>query len=158
MDAISLFNQIRELPLKLPESLNEENFTCWGKHRKLFALLNQAGYSVRYRVCEFAWSDHNFPKEILNIKHKDIENHLFLEININNVWVVVDCTFDSKMPKFNSWDGKSNCELAVKPRKIFTPVESSFLEKQQAFKFEEDFRQNKDFFIALNKFYDLIRK
>jgi hypothetical protein len=65
---------------------------------------------------------------------------------------------DSKFPKFNEWDGKSDCKLGVNPEKIFTPLESSFLEKQEPFKFEEIFKQNKEFFIALNKFYDSLRK
>ena len=157
MDALYLFKKIRDLPLKMPESSDEEVFTCWGKHRKLFVLLNQAGFKVRYRVCEFLWSEQKFPKEIIEISHKDKENHLFLEINLNDKWVIVDCTMDSKLPKFNDWDGKSDCKLGVNPKKIFTPLESSFLEKQEPFLFEEIFKQNREFFKKLNKFYESLR-
>lgn len=158
MDALALFNQIRDKPLKMPESLQEEVFTCWGKHRELFALLNQAGYKVRFRVCEFIWIEQKLPENILKIPHKEEENHLFLEININDKWIIIDCSMDSKLPKFNDWDGKSDCKLSVNQRKIFTPAESSFLEKQEPFKFEENFKQNREFFKALNKFYDSLRK
>lgn len=158
MEALKLFNFVRDMPLRVPESLDEEIFTCWGKHRKLFLLLNKAGYKVRYRVCEFSWSEQRIPEEILKISHKDIENHLFLEIELDGKWIVLDCTMDSKFPVFNEWDGKSDCKLGVKPRKTFTPLESSFLEKQEPFHFEDIFKQNKDFFIALNKFYESIRK
>lgn len=158
MDLISIFNSVRDIPFKLPESLEEENNTCWGKHRKLFLLLNQAGQKVRFRVCEFNWKEQKLPEEITNLPHKEQEYHLFLELNVNDKWLVIDCTMDSKLPKFNTWDGKSDCNLGVKPTKIFTPLESSFLEKQEPFKFPEIFRQNKEFFKQLNKFYDSLRK
>lgn len=158
MDALTLFNQVRDLPFRVPESVNEEVFTCWGKHRKLFALLNRAGYKVRFRVCSFLWSEQKIPAEILKIPHKEEENHLYLEINLNNKWVLIDCTMDSKFPKFNDWDGKTDCKHGVNPKKIFTPLESSFLEKQEPFKFEEIFKANKEFFKELNKFYESLRQ
>ena len=158
MDAITLFNQVRDIPFSVPETFEEENNACWGKHRKLFLMLNQAGFKVRFRVCEFEWKDQKIPEEILKIPHQEVENHLYLEININDKWLVVDCTMDSKMPKFNTWYGKSDCNLGVNPKKIFTPLESSFLEKQEPFKIEEIIRKNKEFFKALNVFYDSLRK
>jgi hypothetical protein len=158
MDVVDLFNKVRDIPLRMPQKLGEEVLTCWGKHRKLFALLNQYGFKVRYRVCEFSWKEQKLPSEILKIPHKEIENHLYLEINLSDKWVILDCTMDFKMPKFNEWDGRSDCNLGVIPDKLFNPMESSFLEKQEPFKFEEIFKQDKEFFVALNKFYDSLRE
>lgn len=158
MDLISTFNKIRDIPLRMPESTGDENNTCWGKHRKLFILLNQAGLKVRYRVCEFSWSEQNFPKNILALPHEDKDNHLFLEAEIDGKWRVIDCSNDFQLPEYNNWDGKSDCDLGVYHDKIFTPMESSFLEKQEPFKFPEKLKKNLEFFKEVNKFLDSLRK
>lgn len=158
MDLISIFTKIRDIPLRMIESSKDEDQRCWGKHRKLFILLNQAGLRVRYRVCEFSWSEQKFPKEILKLVKQDKEYHLYLEAEIGGKWTIIDCSNDFRLPEYNNWDGKTDCELGVICDKILTYTESSFIEKQEPFKREELLAKNRDFYIAANKFLDSIRK
>jgi hypothetical protein len=85
MDLITIFNKIRDIPLTFPKGLDEEDKRCWGKHRKLFALLNNVGLKVRYRICEFNWSKQRFPPNILSLVKQDLDYHLFLEAQINDI-------------------------------------------------------------------------
>jgi hypothetical protein len=158
MDLISIFNKVRDIPLRMLESSKDEDQRCWGKHRKLFTLLNQAGLKVRYRVCEFSWSEQKFPKEVLNFVKQDREYHLFLEAEIGGKWVIIDCSNDFRLSQYNKWDGKSDCELGVIPDKILATIESSFIEKQEPFKREEILAKNLEFYKAANKFLDSIRQ
>ena len=69
----------------------------------------------------------DLPASEINIgSHKNIALHIHsdLEIKINNQWIILDCSNDSKLPSYNVWDGKSNCEIAVKFTKISSPEEA----------------------------------
>jgi hypothetical protein len=46
----------------------------------------------------------------------------------------------------------------VNYNKILTPLESSFIEKQEPYKFREIFEKNSAFFREANRFLDSLRK
>lgn len=157
MDTIQLFNKIRDLPYYCPESLEDNDYRCWGKNRLLFQELKNQDFEIRFRVCDFLWSEQRIPKEITSKSPKDLDQHLFLEIKLNNQWIILDCSNDSKLPVYNNWDGKSNCQIAVKYKKIYSPEESKKLEEQERVKFINEFNQHKELYFLMNKFFDKLR-
>lgn len=156
--AIKLFEKIRDLPLHNPEFKEDIDSRCWGKHRKLKQLFEKEGLKSRYIVCSFKWSEQRFPKEIINLPHEDRDYHLFLEVLINNQWVVVDASNDSNLPEFNKWDGKSNCKIAVNYIKILSPEESEKIEEEERKNNLHNIKNNYDFYKAINTFFNKIRK
>jgi len=157
MESIKIFNQIRDLPFHCPESLEDKDYRCWGKNRILFEELKKNNFEVRFRVCDFLWSEQKIPRGITLKSPKDLDKHLYVEIKIDNKWVLLDCSNDSKLPSYNTWDGKSNCEIAVKYTKIYSPEESKEIEEQEKTEFINNFNQYKEFYISMNKFFDKLR-
>ena len=157
MEIIQVFNKIRDLPYRCPESLEDNDYRCWGKNRLLFEELIKKNLEVRFRVCDFLWSKQRIPKEITSKSSKDLDQHLFIEIKLNNQWMVLDCSNDSKLPQYNEWGGKSNCDIAVKYKKIYSPQESKKIEEQEKTNFKNNFKTYKELFISLNKFFDKLR-
>lgn len=155
---VKIFEIIRDEPLHIPEELGDKDNRCWGKNRRLKDLLEKEGYKVRFRVCVFNWSKQRFPKDILDIKHKDDEYHLYLEIKIDNKWIILDCSNDSKLPSYNSWDGITNCSIAVNYNEILSPAKSANIEKNERKEFLNLLSENKDFYAALNHFFEDLRK
>jgi hypothetical protein len=157
MDIIQVFNKIRDLPYHCPESLEDEDYRCWGKNRLLFEELSKGDFEVRFRVCDFLWSQQRIPKEITSKSPKDLDQHLYLEIKLDNQWIILDCSNDSKLPSYNNWDGKSDCEIAVKYIKIYSSEESKKLEKQEKIEFVKNFNKYKELYFLMNKFFDKLR-
>ncbi|MBN2051892.1 hypothetical protein JW756_00130 [Candidatus Woesearchaeota archaeon] len=157
MDAIIIFNRIRDIPLRMPEFIGDDDYRCWGKNRKLHSLLRKEGYEVRFRVCEFNWPEQKLPAEIIKKCPFQKDQHLFLEIKVDGEWHILDCSNDSQLPKHNVWDGKADCQVDVKYSKIFSPGESIKLENEEKMFFKKNFLKYKDFFILFNKFLDEVR-
>jgi hypothetical protein len=153
-----IFEKIREEPLNNPEKLGDKDNRCWGKHRRLKELLEKEGYEIRFRVCSFKWSQQRFPETILEIPHKDDDYHLYLEIKVNNKWIIIDCSNDSKLPVYNVWDGMNDCKIAVNYDKLFSPRESSKREREELEGFPKLIKENENFYISINKFFDNLRK
>ena len=155
MDIISLFYSIRDIPYRIPLEWDEEDNCCSGKHEKLFNLLVEKNYKVRYRVCVFLWSDLNIPIKLEKISHDNDCTHTYLEIYLDGNWKILDATWDSGMENLfhiNKWDGKSDTEIAVKPIKIFTPEESLRIVKNQDENLiTRDLKINGKFYKALNE-------
>jgi len=158
LDLIKLFEKIRDLPLYNPEFKEDIDNRCWSKHRKLKKLFEKEGIRSRYIVCSFKWSEQRFPKEIINLPHDDRDYHLFLEVLMNNKWVVIDASNDSKLPEFNKWDGKNNCKIAVSYIKIFSPEESEKIEEDERKSNLHKIEKNSKFYKEVNIFLNRIRK
>jgi hypothetical protein len=154
---IEIFEKIRDEPLNNPQKLSDKDNRCWGKHRRLKDLLEKEGYNVRFRVCSFNWSKQKFSENILSIPHKDEDYHLYLEVNINNRWTILDCSNDSKLQIYNTWNGINNCKIAVNYNKIFSIEESSRIEKEEKKNFPRLLKENKIFYVSINKFFDNLR-
>ncbi len=155
---IKIFEKVRDEPLNNPEKLGDKDNRCWGKHRRLKELLEKEGYQVRFRVCSFRWSSQRFPKDILKMPHKDNDYHLFLEMKINGKWIVLDCSNDKNLPEFNTWDGFKDCKIAVNYDMVLSTEESLKMEEDEKKDFLSLLNENKDFYIAINKFFNLLRK
>jgi len=158
MDIIDIFNSVRDLTYHCPESKRDVDQSCWGKHRILHKKLKQLGYDVRYRVCEFRWDGLRTPKEIIDKSPKEQDFHLYLEIKLDNKWVILDCSNDPDLPSYNEWDGKSNTKFSVKCIKILSPEESAKLEESYRKNYELILEKYHDLYMDLNKFLETVRK
>ena len=103
--AIKIFNKIRDTKYDL--------FTnnCWDKHRKLEEKLKKANYESILAVEKFNWDDQKLPEEILKLSHPKIDYHLYLLIWIHGTGIILDCTFDKKLPYYNKWDGENHTKV-----------------------------------------------
>jgi hypothetical protein len=158
MDLIEIFNSIRDIPYHCPESAEDLNHSCWGKHRILYHRLMKAGHKVRYRVCEFKWSELKFPKELVDKAPTDSDLHLYLEIELGEKWIKLDCSNDKSLGKYNKWDGKSDTELQVKCKKILSPEESAIAEEDNKKNHNKIVEEQQEFYCAINKFLSKIRR
>lgn len=154
MTIIETFKTIRDIPYRIPLTLNEEDKCCDGKHIMLKNLLEELGLKVRYRVCSFLWSSVNLPNEVLNIFHDNLSSHVWLEVLINDKWLIIDATWDIGIKNIfpiNEWDGKSNTKIAVNPLKLYTPQESArIMNNSNDEEIILDLKRNKSFYKAFN--------
>lgn len=163
INIVKEFEKIRDIPYRIPLSLEEVDECCTGKAKTFFEILNKAGYEVRYRICMFKWSDLNLPKEIQGIPHDDDCSHTYLEIKINGQWKIIDPTWDKGLKNIfhiNEWDGKSDTEISLSANKILSPEESSeYLEnilKPEAI--IRDLKTSGEFYKAFNEWLAINRK
>ncbi|MDO8667815.1 MAG: hypothetical protein Q7K35_01820 [bacterium] len=163
MSIIKEFEKVRDIPYRIPLSLEEPDECCTGKAEKLFKILKRGGYDVIYRLCTFRWSDLNLPKEIQGVSHDDESSHTYIEINVDGEWKIVDATWDKKLDgtfKINKWDGKSDTEIAVKCIKFLSPEESlsyiKHISTPQAI--IADLKINGKFYKAFNEWLETKRK
>lgn len=158
MDLIFTFNSIRDIPYKILLKGGDEDNCCSGKHQKLFNLLKNEGYKVRYRVCVFLWSSLNLPSELAKVPHDDDCTHTYLEIELNNTWKILDVTWDKQLNHLfpiNEWDGKSDTKIAVKPTRIFNPQKSlEIVSNQNIEKITKDLEINGEFYNRFNKWLE----
>lgn len=148
---IDAFNRIRDEPLDVIKN------RCWEKSKKLKKLLENLGYEVRFGLCSFRWSFQRFSKDILNFPHEDIGYHLFLWVKIHRDSLIVDPSNDSLLPEYNEWDGLTNCKLGVIPEEIFNKNKDNKLEEKEKIE-NENFKKYKEFYGAVNKFLEKVRK
>lgn len=158
MNVIEIFNSVRDVPYHCSESKKDVDYSCWGKHRLLYDKLKRAGYTVRYRVCEFRWDELKFPKEISKKAPKKTDFHLYLEIELDGKWIILDCSNDKALGRYNEWDGKSDTEFQVKCKRILSPEESAKIEKSNRENYDKTLEEYHELCVAINKFLDKIRK
>jgi hypothetical protein len=151
---ISIFDQVRDIPYKIPISIGEKDCCCNGKHIMLKKAFENLGYECRYRVVSFKWSSLNLPSELYKISHEDDSTHVYLEVKIGGEWINVDATWDrrlSKVFKINEWDGESNTQIAVPVVKLFSHKESDdIMADNNEESIREDLKKNGEFYKAFN--------
>ncbi len=161
MNIIEEFNKERDIPYRIPLSSTEVDNCCSGKARRLKTVFENNGYKVRYRVCKFKWSDLNLPAELTNIPHENDCTHVYLEVLLDNKWIILDPTWDSKLKHrfhVNEWDGRSNTEIAVESLGKFAPEESlKIMENEDAAEIEKDLAINGEFYKGYNNWLESIR-
>lgn len=157
----NIFNQIRDIPYKIPLSPKEVDHCCSGKHKTLKKLLKNLGYQSRYQVVSFKWDSLNLPKEILNTPHENISTHVYLEVLINDKWMDMDATWDPKLEKvlpINEWNGNKNI-IAVPVIKKFSPKQSQkIMENENEEEILKDLKINGEFYKSFNNWLKEIRK
>lgn len=158
MNIIESFKSVRDLPYRIPLTLNEKDVCCSGKHKMLKDLLEEDGFEVRYRVCSFLWSSVELPKEVANVAHDNQSTHVYLEVLIDGEWVVVDATWDLGIKNIfyvNEWDGESNTEIAVRPLEIFSPQKSAdIMNHMNDEQILDDLKVNGEFYKVFNNWLD----
>lgn len=159
MELTEIFKTVRDIPYRFAVDPNEENNSCTGKHEKLFRLLTKNGHEVRYRLCRFVWSSIRLPEEILEIPHNDNCNHVYIEVLINNQWIILDVTWDKELKdvfQVNEWDGTANTKIAVDYSEVYSPEESLRIKKsnESIESIKKDIEINGEFFKAFNKWLE----
>lgn len=166
MDVKKVFYQVRDIPYRTPLSLDEtegeHGGSCLYKVELLKKLLEAEGLECRYRIGTFLWSQLNLPDEIIKAEHNDNGEHVWLEVWINNKWIILDPSWDiglAKVFSINSWDGISDTELSVKLIEILDVSASADIMNFDNYEeaFLEDLAINGEFYKALNKYFDKIR-
>lgn len=159
IDIVKEFEKVRDIPYRIPLSLNEKDECCIGKAEMLLDIFKKAGYDARYRVCYFKWSDINLPIEVKSLPHEDKCFHVYLEINIDNEWKIVDATWDKKLKNIfhiNEWDGRSNMEISLPSIEIM-PIEEGLKFLKHILTPEEitkDLKTSGEFYKGLNEWLE----
>jgi hypothetical protein len=163
IDIVKEFKKVRDIPYRIPLSLDEKDECCTGKAEMLFKIFKNAGFDVRYRVCNFRWSSLNLPKELQDIPHENDCSHTYLEVKVNGGWKIVDATWDAELKAvfhINEWDGESDTEISLPPLKIMSPTES--LEHLKHILTPEaisaDLKTSGEFYKAFNEWLEKHRK
>lgn len=163
-ERIRLFKIVRDIPYYIAVG-NEQGYQCVTKPEILDRLLRTIGLKSRHIICEFRWKDLGLPKEILKLPHEDPETHEYLELWIpeRKRWVKVDPNWDSRIQylkiPISEWDGLNDTKLAVTPIETLSPEESTaFITQDTGREMEKYMERNREFFIALNKWLESIRK
>jgi ribosomal protein S18 acetylase RimI-like enzyme len=163
---IEIFNQVRDIPYRIPLSLDETEGeyggSCLYKVELLKKLLEEKDLKCRYRVCSFLWSELNLPEAVIKAQHNDNAEHVWLEVLIQNKWVILDPSWDiglTRIFSINSWDGISDTKPAVKPIEIFDVDTSAAMMKFDDYEGElvKDLAVNSEFYKALNDYFETIR-
>jgi len=162
MNIVEEFKKVRDIPYRIPLSIEEPDECCTGKTDMLFRIFKKGGYDVRYRLCTFRWSDLNLPKEIQGIPHDDESSHTYLEIRIDGEWRIIDATWDRKLKgifNINEWDGKSDAEIAVPTRECLSPEKSLGYIKHTSTPeaITADLKVNGEFYKAFNEWLETKR-
>lgn len=158
---IKEFKKVRDIPYYIPLNVNENDLCCSGKSRILAKKFNALGYKTRYRVCSFRWNSLNIPKDIISVPHENQCTHVFLEIILENKWVIIDATWDkglSQIFHINNWNGKSNTKVAVPVLEIYSPEKSEEIMKNENTDIiEKDLKINGEFYKSFNNYLNFIR-
>ena len=156
-----VFNQIRDIPYRIPLSPSEEDCSCTGKNKKLLQYLIKENYQVRWRVCTFKWSSLGLPQNVLEVSHDDNSTHAYLEIQINEVWKKVDATWDNGLARIlpvNQWEDSFDAPIAVPVISTFSGEESKvIMESENREVVEADLKINGNFYKALNLWLEEVR-
>lgn len=158
MNIIKKFEEIRDIPFRLPLSVDETLCNCLWKAIMLKRILTDNWYFSRYRVCEFNRSDLSIPQDIL-IKHWiSISEHVYLEMHMKWLRINLDPTWDKALSSIftiSNWNWWNSTELAVKPIKIYSENESSEIMKSiDEYAIEKDIETNYEFYSDLNDYLD----
>jgi arylamine N-acetyltransferase len=162
VDSISYFTFVRDIPFRLPLSIDEPAPYCVDKHVVLKTLLSSLGFKVRYALCRWLWSSLDMPESLKEIPHEDHAVHVYLEVYNKEKarWMTVDATWDKGLaPKLpvSEWDGRSDTIIAVKPVESLKPIEIQEEFDKLKPRIQQAIKVNGKFFEALNKWMESIR-
>ena len=151
---IQHFNQIRDIPYRIPLSLQESDHCCSGKSIQLKALLEKEELEVRFRVCEFNWSDVKLPLRVIQVPHDNTSTHSYLEVLIDGKWKNVDPTWDRGLQSIfpiAEWDGVHDTIIAVTPTSTYDLEKSrEIMEHSSNEAIEDDLKKNGEFYKTFN--------
>lgn len=159
-----IFNKVRDIPYYIPITLKEDDFCCSGKSLLLKKELDKIGIESRFSVGWFYWSSMDLPISLMNIPHDEDCTHTWVEIYLNNKWIKLDPSWDSKLSSIlpiAQFDGENDTVLAVKIEEYFSPEKSKEIvanqEKEGSKEIIEDLERNRNFYKAFNEYLESIR-
>lgn len=155
MDIAKKFEEIRDIPYRIPLHSSEPDSSCSGKMKAFKKWLDNNGYQSRYRVCEFKWSDINLPNEVTEKPHHDLSSHVYLEILVGNTWIKIDPTWDKALASvlpINEWNSQKDMIIAVHPLHVYNEEKSR--EIMEGTFDESDIEKNGEFYNALNNWLE----
>lgn len=157
------FEIVRDIPYSIWH--DKPDYNCVVKNDILANLLESNNLETRRRICKFKWDDLNIPESVLNNSHPSSSYHEFVEVKIpeKDEYITVDPSWDSLLsPEFdiNTWDGKSDTDIAVKPIKIYSVEESKEIRDSvsKIEEAEENQDDHEDFYYSLNIYLNSIRE
>ena len=160
MNIKELFESIRDIPYRIPLTLEDASVDCDKKHRKLAEILAKEGFTVRFRVCSFLWSKQSIPKKILDIPHIDTCEHIFLEVFRDGHWDVFDISWDKGLKNIFpicEWVKKDNA-IALEYIEMYPPDYSKPLTHNVSEEsFLDDIHTSGAFYEALNNWLENAR-
>lgn len=159
---IHIFESIRDIPYSIPLTLSEPNNSCSGKVIKLKKNLEELGYACRFRVCAFNWDNCPIPNSVLQHDHSSPSLHVYLEVKINDSWLDVDPTWDTKLKsvfKISKWNAQSSTPIAVPYCKKYNlKMSKKIMEEPQSANIDQQLKKERSFLKALNQWLADIRK
>jgi hypothetical protein len=157
---IRAFENIRDIPYRIPVRFSEPDNCCSGKAVRLRKFFELEGLEVRYRVVGFKWSKLNLPGGVLQVSHLDDCTHVYVEVKLGDRWVNIDPTWDSKIGSvlpIAEWDGATNTILAVPVEKYYNDEESEKLMIPDETEFNKDIEINGEFYRKINEWLESAR-
>lgn len=159
---VKLFEEVRDMPYRIPLAIGEEDVCCSGKARKLKNILENKGLQVRYRVCEFKWSDMEvLPSHVRDVSHDDRSTHVYLEVFVEGKWIKIDPTWDQGLSSIfpvAHWDGIHDTQVAVKEIVVYDPEKSrQIMDNESDEVAKKDLETNGKFYGAFNEWLEDIR-
>jgi hypothetical protein len=130
---VSIYEKIRDIPYAvIPKLIDSERYveilrvkrgSCTPKHFLLCAMYQKLGMTVLYTVYPFRWDELevDYPPRLRTLAEAvPTSYHLTCKVDIDGRLVLVDATLDPALkrlglPVNESWDGKSNTLLPMKP-------------------------------------------
>jgi hypothetical protein len=161
---IKIFNQVRDIPYRIPLTLQETDYCCSGKSVILKSKLEKIGLKVRFAVGCFYWSSFILPDLVVDISHDKDCTHTWIEVYLNNVWVKLDSSWDRALNTvfpIAQFDGKHDTILAVKIEDYFSQEKSEKImnnqEKSESEELIQDLEKNAKFYEAFNNYLEETR-
>ena len=151
---IRAFENIRDIPFRIPLKFGEPDNCCSGKAVRLQKFFESEGLEARYRVVGFKWSKLNLPEEVVQVPHPDDCTHVYVEVKLGDRWVNVDPTWDkiigSVLP-VAEWEGAADTILAVPVERYYSDAESERLMVPDEVEFDKDIEINGEFYEKINE-------
>lgn len=164
MPLVDRIRAIRDIPYRIPLTSHETDQCCTGKHRLVRRVLEDQGYAVRFRVCEFRWSALNLPMDLLRLPHEDVTQHTCLEFQVGEEWRTLDLTWDVRLMSLFPvihWDGEKATSVAVPVDRWLSVEESEAIMSLEGeplrLALEADLVKNGLFYAAFNAYLEGVR-
>ena len=155
------FERARDIPYHLALFEDEPNHSCVGKHQQLKDELEKMGYGVRWVEAAFRWSELPLPQVILALPHDDDTTHAYLEVQVNDEWLTIDCTWDKGLAAVlpvNEWGNLGNMKIAVPVLRRIPEAEMWINRETSDQDTADELHRNREFFSAINEWLDQNRK
>ncbi|MDC1161955.1 hypothetical protein OAT18_00795 [Tenacibaculum sp.] len=177
-DLIKLFNEIKNITYKIIDIeytlessyklIQSDGASCTPKHIVLAEKFNKLGIETRFCIHEFSWSSFEtiLPYELLKLSKKlPIDYHTNLEVKIDEVWVLLDVTWDDGLIDkgfigTKDWDGETstlNCVNSLKEYKFNSLKERANFIKSKIEGNNNQLKDQREFIEKINNFFEELR-